>query len=404
MNRERVAILFRYGAGEHLDFLPALPEVVRGLEVHSEVHHFGFRSGEARSELRGLPLKVHRFPFRVRRGVESDKRAKMVLWLALLPWLGLYLRLRGFRAVFLDETLPLSVPLLRMGYGGAVALTVHDSFLEMYFGEAHRFRRPAGWIHRLDKRSWRKVDRFFVRVEAARDHLVAAGIPEAKIVVAHDPGNLTLFAPGNREAARAKWNMDEDAFLLVHHGVMHPNKGNMRIVEAVARLRERLPSIRLLLIGEGPEAERVQERIVELAAGDLVRCTGWLGSLREVAEALNAADAGLAIRVGLPGDHFHITSTLVHNLCCGLPVIAARLEGMMEIVEDGREGFLVDPACGEDFDRAVLRMAEDPEMRRRMSAAARQTAERCFDRKRIGREMAEGMLSLLSRGSRESEG
>jgi glycosyltransferase involved in cell wall biosynthesis len=392
--KPKLAILFRYGAGEHLDFLPALPELVRELDSRCEVHHFGFRGEADEKELEGLPLRIHTLPFRVRRGVEGDKRTKMVLWLALLPWLGLLLRLRGFRAVFMDETLPLSVSLLRLGYGGRIAMTVHDSFLEMYFDPEHRLFRPAGWIQRMDKRAWRTLDRIFVRVEAAKNQLVKEGFPEDRIVVAHDPANLTLFAPGDRMAARKKWGIREEDFLLVHHGVMHPNKGNVRIVEALARLRDRLPNLRGLLIGEGPELERVQSRCEELGVEDIVRCTGWLGSLREVAEALNAADAGLAIRTGLQGDHFHVTSTLVHNLSCGLPVIAAKLEGMMEIVEDGREGFLVDPACGGDFDAAVLRLAADSELRARMSHAARQTAERCFDRERIGREMAEGLLSL----------
>lgn len=386
--------MFRYGAGEHLDFLPALPDLVRHLSGKCEVHHFGFRGEAAWPGADGVPLKVHHLPFRVRRGMEGDKRAKMVLWLALLPWLGLYLRLRGFRVVFMDETLPFSVWLLRLGFGGRIAMTVHDSFLEMYFDETHRLRRPVGWLQGLDKRSWRTLDRIFVRVEAAKTSLVKTGLAAERIVVAHDPANLTLFAPGDRAEARRKRGIGEEEFLLVHHGVMHPNKGNVRIVEAAARLRGRLPNLRVLLIGEGPELEQVLARCEALCVEDVVHCTGWLGSVREVAETLNAADAGLAIRTGLQGDHFHVTSTLVHNLSCGLPVIAAKLEGMMEIVEDGREGFLVEPDCGADFDAAVMRLASDPDLRERMGRAARQTAERCFDRERIGREMARGLLSL----------
>lgn len=388
--KAKVAILFRYGAGEHVHFLPCLPALVREMAGEAEVHHVGFR-GEERFEMPGVDLRVHVLPWRVRRGEEGDKRRKTALWLLLLPWVGLWLRVRGFQAVFVDETLPLSVPLLRLGFGGAVGLTVHDSFLEMYAGG----RRWAGWVRRLDVRALRGVERVFVRVEAARRHVMALGVAAERIVVAHDPANLVLFAPGDRAAARAAWGYGENDFVLVHHGVMHPNKGNERIVRAVARLRERVPGLRLLLIGEGPEAERVAALIEELGVGDRVRCAGWLGSLREVAQALQSADAGLAMRAGLPGDHFHVTSTLVHNLACGLPVVAARLEGMMEVVTEGREGFLVDPECGEEFDAAVLRLAGDAELRARMGAAARETAERCFDPERIGRVMAEGLLSLI---------
>jgi len=391
MKKPRLAILFRYGAGEHVHFLPALPELVADLSSDFEVHHFGFRTAEPiLPSLREHAL-VHEFPIRVRRSCDVDKRWKALLWSLLLPLLGLYLQLRRFQVVFVDETLPLSAAALRLAYRRKLAFTIHDFFLEVYFPRNSSMGRIGKRLQALDLHSWRGLDLIFTRVEATRSFLEGQGIPPARILVAHDPCDLKLFAPGDRSAARLRWGFQEEDIVLVHHGVMHPNKGNDRVLRALSRLKPRLPHLKFLLIGEGPEYEALEDLILELGLKDQVRLTGWLASMREVAEALNAADIGLVMRVGQSSDHFHVTSTLVHNLATGLPVLAARLDGIQEIIQEGREGFLFDPACGDEFDEKLLQIVSDTAGRVRMGSAARRTAEQRFDRKRIASQMAEGL-------------
>ena len=391
--KPRLAILFRYGAGEHIHFLPALPELCEALSDTHEVHHFGFRSREPIPPLLAAHARIHTIGPRVRRQSETDKRLKALLWLLMLPGLGLYLRIRKFEILFVDETLPLSALLLRLTHGGRIAMTVHDFFMDIYFLPNRGLRRIGRWIKALDLYAWRKLDHLFTRVEAARDFLIDQGVPPDNITVAHDPCNLDLFCPRpqSRSAIRTQWGFRPEHLVLVHHGVMHPNKGNDRILRAIARVREDLPNLRLLLIGEGPEYERLQQLVHELALTRHVRMTGWLGSMQEVAETLNAGDLGLVMRIGGPGDHFHVTSTLVHNLAAGLPVLAARLEGIQEIITEGKEGCMFDPVCEAEFDEKLRQFAQNPQRHIDMSRAARRTAEQKFDRNKIALEMAAGL-------------
>lgn len=379
-----------------MHFLPALPELAGALSADFEVHHFGFASDEDDDipETLRRHAVLHTLPFRVRRQSEADKRLKALLWLLSLPFLGLYLTARGFQVAFVDECVPLTASFLRATFRRPLAFTIHDFFLEVYFPEGSRLSTPARWVHRVDMRAWRRLLRIFVRASAASAYLADKGFDPERLQVIRDPCNLDLFAPGDREAARRAWGFGDQDVVLVHHGVMHPNKGNDRVLRALARTRDRVPNLKFLLIGEGAEYGRLQDLVHELALGDCVVMTGWLGSMREVSAALNAADIGLVMRVGRPADHFHITSTLVHNLACGLPVLAARLDGVSEILTDGREGILFDPACGEEFDHALARLASDPALRARMGRAARETATRCFDRRRVAGELAAGLRSL----------
>lgn len=381
----KLAILFRYGAREHVDFLPALPGLVQRLRQRGwDVHHFGFSGAPGSTEANRVgDLMVHEGPFRVRRSNAVDKWIKAGLWLLYLPWLGRRLQKKGFDRVFVDETLPLSAGLLRLGYKGALSFTVHDFFTEIYI-TPHSLLRPLGrFMQRADENAWRKLDHVFTRVEPAKHALVRKGIPPEKISVAPDSVDLDRFHPlretRERDRVRARYGIGPEDLVMVHHGILHPNKGNTRLVHALFRLRYRVPRLKLLIIGEGRE-----KRLVELAAhtrgvAERVVLTGWVPDLDEIAALLRASDIGLVMRKGLPGDHFHVTSTLVHNMASGLPILAARLDGIVSVMgEDDACGFLFDPECGKEFDERLQTLAASETLRQRMGRQARDRAETQF--------------------------
>ncbi|WFB37738.1 glycosyltransferase [Kiritimatiellota bacterium B12222] len=387
----KVALLFRYGLAEHVDFLPALPQLIRKLnERGMEVHHFGFRSEcPLSSELRGQ-VRVHEGLFRVRRASEWDKRVKALLWLLGLPFLGWRLQRQGFERVFVDETLPLSAPLLRMGFRGKLMFTVHDFFIEIYWEPQAHLRGLGRVVQAWDLHAWRKLTGIFTRVDAAREHLISKGVDADRIAVVPDPVDLQLFHPLQeaplRHSFRQRWGIEDGDVVMVHHGIMHPNKGNLFLVEAMDRLRDRFPQLKLLLIGDGAEMSLLQENVAEAGLQSRIILTGWLPGLSDISVALQASDIGLVIRKGLPGDHFHVTSTLVHNMACGLPIVAARLKGVAGVVEEGAQGWMFEPEDAESFDAQLTRLIEDPKACERMGKAARQKAEDCFDPEGIAEE------------------
>ncbi len=386
--RPKLAILFRYGAGEHVHFLPALPDLAETLGEQFEMHHFGLKSAVPVPPGLEGHLTIHHLFFSVRRRSEFDKHFKALLWMMMLPFLGLYLRCRGFQTVFLDETVPLSVPLLRAGYRKRLVLTVHDFFMDIYF-LPNRWLHPLGkCIKKIDFHAWKKVDLILARVESTRCFLEDQGLEPSRIQVVHDPCDLNLFQPRDPGLSRRKWKFSDEDVVMVHHGVMHPNKGNERILRAMARIRNEIPKLKLLLIGEGPEYETLRDLIHELALSDQVLLTGWLSGMDEVARALNTADIGLTMRIGQAGDHFHVSSTMVHNLASGLPSLAARLDGFQEVMTDGCEGYFFDPECGEEFEQRLKELIQNPELRKTMGKNARKTAIRLFDRAQIARQLA----------------
>ncbi len=391
----RIALWFRYGPAEHAELFHAMPEIVRRLAEHAEVHYFGFRSLKPVPDLIARHAIIHSLPFRVNRASAHDKALKTVLWMMALPLIALRCRWMGVRAVYLDETLPLSAMLGRLFYGPRIAFSAVDFFMRIYASQYRGFSRLGRLIEAMDIATWRRLPLIFTRAQAAKRYLVGRGFVPERIVPVYDPCDFSLYHPIDREAARAKYGYPNDAVVLVSHGIMHPNKGNDRIIQWVCELRASCPSLRLLLIGDGPDMVRLKQMVANLRAEDAIQFTGWLKSPAQVNEALNTGDIGLAMRVGQESDNFHTTGALVHSMACGLPVLAARLDGIAEIVRENETGLLFDPNSKEEFQAGLMRLVETKDLRMRWGAAGHKLARDLFDIQRVADATVNPLLKLL---------
>ncbi|GAA3047281.1 hypothetical protein GCM10020229_68350 [Kitasatospora albolonga] len=143
---------------------------------------------------------------------------------------------------------------------------------------------------------------------------------------------------------------------------MTPKKDQATLLAAFERLRQERPEARLVLIGSGPlEAE------LKAAAGEGVV---FAGSRPDVPELLPAFDAfTLSSRQeGLP-------VALMEAMTSGLPSVVTRVGGMPEVLDDGVEGFLVEPADPAGLAAAFGKLAADRGLRERMGEAARGRSE-----------------------------
>jgi glycosyltransferase involved in cell wall biosynthesis len=393
-DRPRIAFWFRYGAAEHTELYHALPRLIEALAEHAEVHYFGFEGRRPTPDSIARHATVHRLPFRVDRTRHADKILKYILWLLCLPWLGLRCRRLGIEAVYIDETVPLAAPLARLFFGPRVAITIADFFTDIYLAGSGPARALASLVRRIDWAAWRKLPLIITRAKNTREFLAHQGIDPARVHPIYDPCDMTLYHPADRAAARERFGYTASEIVLVHHGILHPNKGNDRIIRALAAARERLPHVRYLLVGNGPEFERLQELTRELGFEDRVTMTGWLPKPSDVNVALNAGDIGLVMRVGHASDDFHMTGALVHNMAAGLPILAAQLGGVSEVITDGEHGFLFPPDDMEQFTLRLETLAADAALRQRMGDAALAQAKRCFDIDTVVQQTVRALLEL----------
>lgn len=397
--KPKLAFWFRYGAAEHTELYHALPDLFAALAEHVEIHYWGMKSDRTIPERICRHAVIHEIPIHVRRTSNRDKMLKTFLWMVLLPWVALHTRRLGIKSVFIDETIPFSVWTAQRFVGPHVAVTVADFFVDIYLAP-HAITRPlARWIRRFDINTWKNADLVITRARATRDYLSTQGIDPGKVLPIYDPCDETVFYPMDKADCRKEFGYTDEDVVLVHHGILHPNKGNDLILTALARLKTNVPQIKYLLVGDGPDMPRLQAMVAGLGLEKNVKLTGWLPGRNDVNRALNAGDIGLVMRVGHESDNFHMTGALVHAMACGLPILAARLGGISEAVREEHNGMLFDPVCQDEFDEKVKRMVDDSPGRRRMGEAAYRDSRELFSMESVIRQTVDALKEFTCKGA-----
>ncbi len=200
-----------------------------------------------------------------------------------------------------------------------------------------------------------------------------------------------MIMPEERTAARARFGIPPEALVLTQVANFHVYKGHADLLNAMAAIRDKLPDPwRLLLPGrDGGEQEALLAQIARLGLADHVILPGeWPGSRQPYA----------ATDIGILASHTEgFSNSLIEGMAVGLPMVATRVGGNIDALDDGENGFLVEPESSEELASAILTLAEMPDLRQRLGLAARAKAlqrfslETCIDRyERLWRNLAEG--------------
>ena len=150
-------------------------------------------------------------------------------------------------------------------------------------------------------------------------------------------------------------------------------KGVPVLIEAMARIRARCPEAHLTLIGDGPDRARLEEQVRRAGLQDAVRFLGYR-SQDEVAEALR--EAALFV---LPSFAEGVPVVLMEAMAARRAVVATRIAGIPELVEDGVSGVIVPPGDGDALADAVCAVLSDPDRAARMGAQGRARVQAEFD-------------------------
>lgn len=266
-----------------------------------------------------------------------------------------YLYPDGVAAVWLGRT-----------FGLPVVLTARGSDVSQLPG----FKVPR----RLIRSALRRADGLIAVSASLATAMEGLGAPAGSVRVLRNGVDLRMFAPVDREAARQALGLTRPTLLSV--GLLIERKGHHRTIEAM-RL---LPGMELLIVGEGPEGERLQEQIAALGLSDRVRLLGARAH-DALAPVYAAADAMV-----LASSREGWANVLLESMACGTPVIASDIWGNPEVVTAPEAGRIYAPNTPEAIASAVRALFDELPDR----SATRAYAER------FGWEpTTEGQLSLF---------
>lgn len=196
------------------------------------------------------------------------------------------------------------------------------------------------------------------------------GIPAERIRVAPSGVALERAAPGAGGAFRRELGLAPDALLVGNIAHLSSEKGQRDLVDAIPAVLAVHPEARFVLVGEGALRGELERRARELGLGERLAFTGFRDDVDVILDALD---------VFVMSSHAEGLGTAVADaLAARRAVVATRVGGIPDIVEDGVEGLLVPPRDPAALAAAIGRLLDDPELRRRLGEAGRAKVERSF--------------------------
>ncbi len=211
--------------------------------------------------------------------------------------------------------------------------------------------------------------------EAQRGHYVANSWDRSDHVVTVRNGIVDRARPGIGATIRAELGIDAGDPVAAMVSVLRPGKGHEVAAAAVNRLRARFPRLRLLVLGDGPDYDRVSGLMRPLGGNAVM-----MGYREDAVEVLDAVDVLVH-----PSSIDAFPTSPIEAMSAGVPVVATNVGGIPEAVRDNEAGLLIpappDPAHLADAVAAVL---GDDALRHRLSERARARFEAEFT---VGRWM-----------------
>jgi glycosyltransferase involved in cell wall biosynthesis len=249
---------------------------------------------------------------------------------------------------------------------------------------------------------WRWSTDFFIPVShAVAMHLTEAGVMRENGMVVHDGFDLAGYPDPSPETSREQLlqalGLDRGTRLLACVAKIHPAKQQHLLVDMMAELGD-LPAA-LLLVGAAADPDYLAGLKARAAELGLERRIVFTGYRTDVPRVLDAVDISY-----LPSLVEGLGNVVVESYLMGTPAIASDLPAIREIVDDGRDGYLVPLGLHGEYARHTRRLLGDDRLRHDMGAAGKARISRKFSRTLFEENSVEALRRAARLPKRPSAG
>jgi len=232
------------------------------------------------------------------------------------------------------------------------------------------------------------ADHVFAVSQAVGGFARELGVAPERVTIlpnAVDPGRFAV-EPDARDASRTRLGIAERC-VIGFAGGLKPFHGTELLVEAFAALRPRETGLHLLIVGDGPEGERLKALAARLGVAGETTFTGRI-PYSEMPAAVAAMD--IAVAPGVRDDFYFSPLKLYEYMAAGCAVVAGGVGQPLELIDDGRNGRLFAAGDAAALRKVLEELVAEPETRKRLGKAARE----CIERDHTWERNAERVLAV----------
>jgi glycosyltransferase involved in cell wall biosynthesis len=227
------------------------------------------------------------------------------------------------------------------------------------------------YYHTVERVTSCMVDHYITVSDSVKEYLIEKGtIPPEKITTIYNGVALNGLTPEGEGGSPDLLGVESNDSVILAVGRLHRQKGYDYLIRAIATVKREVPSVKLLIAGEGEEENDLKNLVKSL---DLSKEVILTGLCREVEKLLNFTELFV-----LPSLWEGMPNAVLEAMAAAKPVVATRVGGVPELVMDGETGILVPPEDSESLARAIVGLLRNTAQANSMGNAGRKRVQEHF--------------------------
>ncbi len=227
----------------------------------------------------------------------------------------------------------------------------------------------ADWQHWIDRRLVSRTSRLIGNSQSVADYYAGQGFPTDQISVIYNGIEAPAPSSVDRTTLLSQLNLPDSTKLVGYVGRLARQKRIPDLLWGLQLLRQADDRVCLLIVGDGPEQERLRQRAREVECAEFVR---FLGHRSDASDLLSTLDA-----FWLGSDFEGLSNSLMEAMIRGIPCVATDIPANRELITHGSHGYLVGVGDGVGFAQFTIKLFQDPNLARTLgeNAARRMTED-----------------------------
>lgn len=249
---------------------------------------------------------------------------------------------------------------------------------------------PRPWALSADRITNRFSTHVIAVSESTREFVVEKeGVPPGRATTVHNGIDLAKFQPRPelRAAARERWKIPADAFVVAGIGRLTYQKNFALFLDVAAAIAREHPRAVFALVGTGEDEPALRAQVKGLGLEDRVKFLGYVADMPALWPALDC--------LLLTSRYEGLPITILEAMACRVPIVASNLDGMREILRDGENADLVPPGEPEPYAERLRRLIAEPALAARHADAALATVRADYSAEAMARAVERIYLQYL---------